>query len=580
MGPQTLRMARGGDWAALPLDVLLHLMRVVATDHAADLRGAHLTCRSFRAGAAAALTRLSPPVLDVGAIRAFFPNVACLHLRGLELGPQRMQHLAGLDRQLTALRLAGCTLAPGEAILAVARLQGLLQVELCDVVGPTPAQLDDALRLLTGLQGLQVETRSHAARAPTLRTLGLLPRIRRLSFKQGAPARQALHLTNLAALADLRSLDLRGAGVTNAVLRCLSELTALTEARWLRAGAGRRRRCARLLLPDAFRVSDFGLEGLAPLTRLESLDLSCGLRNFEDDLSDQGMAHLAHHSLLTSLGLGGRSSLTSASLQFLGCGCPRLASLDLARVRFQGGNTAFLWQLTCLTRLLLAGTAMGPQQFEGLSVLTGLRHLDASATGFDDSCCLQLAPLTALTCLALRHVSCQLSNAGLEVVHASCRQLAALHLQGARVSTLGVRRALAAHPRAAMWPHDREHLPRWLNAVHVQLMAEPAPGCHCLRLRHAPEASGWDQTRAVAWAGGVLASHAGLMLLLAVFAIALPVAALAAAAWAAAVAALLRSRRPLARLRTAAGRLEGAVVWAMVGLHAARLPAPPGLPDV
>ena len=86
---------------------------------------------------------------------------------------------------------------------------------------------------------------NHAAdsRAPTLRSLALLPRMRRLAVRQAHP-RHGLHLHTLSALGELQSLGLKGAGVTDGVMSALSGLTALTQVGVCTAGAGQAR------LPD------------------------------------------------------------------------------------------------------------------------------------------------------------------------------------------------------------------------------------------------------------------------------------------------------------------------------------------
>ena len=151
-----------GGWGALPLDLLLQILLRLET---LERRGAHLTCRTLRDAARLSLAHLGPRTLDPGALRAAFPNVTSLHLRGLTLSPRDMLRLGGLGGQLTALRLCCCTLGAGPAgqpsasctsALALAQLHNLANLELEDVKGPCLQALDDALRDLSSLTHLRV----------------------------------------------------------------------------------------------------------------------------------------------------------------------------------------------------------------------------------------------------------------------------------------------------------------------------------------------------------------------------------------------------------------------------------------
>ena len=158
---------------------------------------------------------------------------------------------------------------------------------------------------------LQVESHSAACKAPSLRSLACLPRMRQLAVRQARPRQGLEGLTNLQGLAELQALDLRGVTVTNSIMRRLSALSALTQvcpaaahtralllgstARrvcgWL-SGVSGRMQCARvaelgcrrfrlpwsalqLRVPGASLVTDQGFEALAWLTSLRELDVSC-----------------------------------------------------------------------------------------------------------------------------------------------------------------------------------------------------------------------------------------------------------------------------------------------------------------
>lgn len=384
--------------------------------------------------------------------------------------------------------------------------------------------------------------------------------IPRLASTQPLPAApcpvQALHLQHLSELRELRALELEGALLTEADLHDLGSLARLSE----------------LLIPNAYRLTNGGAAVLSVLTALEALDLGCQAPAPHQALSDAGVAALWGLSRLASLSLAGRSGLTAAGLRFLP-GCPGLAALDLSGVRLEGGEAAFLWQLGRLTSLSLAGTAMHALQFRGLHALAALRRLDASRTGFDDACCAELAPLTALSELRLCFVTSRLTAAGLAAVH-TCYQLACLRLDGAAVSTCGMSAALAAHPAAVLWPAARDHLPRWFNALHLQLMAVPAPGRYRLRFLHAPEPSACAQARVGAWAVGLMLAHATLLLLLGLVAMVLPLAAAAAATWAGLACAVQRSRAPARCMLARWTRMEALAAGLLAGLYSMEVPLP------
>lgn len=114
-------------------------------------------------------------------------------------------------------------------MLALPRLGGLQELELTEVVGPSPQQLEDALRAMPSLQLLHWQALSGGCKVPPLQALASLPRMRRLAVKQAARVQSLAGLTCLDRLAHLESLQLRGAEITDSVMRRLSALSALTQ---------------------------------------------------------------------------------------------------------------------------------------------------------------------------------------------------------------------------------------------------------------------------------------------------------------------------------------------------------------
>ena len=154
-----------------------------------------------------------------------------------------------------------------------------------------------------------MESRTAAARAPTLRALAFLPRMRQLSVKQRSPLQGALleGLAHLSSLTDLRGvqLELRGAQLSSSVVTALGQLAQLTTVR----------------IPGAASVTAFGFEGLGGLVALRDLDLGCQVHAPEDDgLTDACVgAALGRMRRLEHLSLSGRAGVTAAGLApFLG----------------------------------------------------------------------------------------------------------------------------------------------------------------------------------------------------------------------------------------------------------------------
>jgi len=138
-------------------------------------------------------------------------------------------------------------------------------------------------------------------------------------------------LSRLAALTELRTLNLAGATVTDAGLVHLSSLTGLRELYLLGGGVG-----------------DAGLAFLAPLTRLRTLYLNC------PGISDAALADLAPFTRLQALQLA-ETSVTDRGLVHLAA-LTELRWLDLSFTRVTDRGLQQLAPLPSLRGLMVAGT--------------------------------------------------------------------------------------------------------------------------------------------------------------------------------------------------------------------------------
>ncbi|KAL4451851.1 hypothetical protein ABPG75_007513 [Micractinium tetrahymenae] len=549
-------------WAGLTEPLLLLIMASLEHD---DLAAAHLVARGWRDAARLSVRVLrfrgSPP--DTQSIKQTFPNACELVLERMQLSKQDLACIASLPR-LTSLSLKTCRLTEGGAIAALEGASGLQELELSEVLGSGSEELDNAIRCLTNLHRLHVESRTAAA--PSLRSLAFLPRMRQLSVKQARPVHGFVGLTNLGQLRDLQArsgaLELRGASVTNSIMHRLAELTQLIQLR----------------LPEAALVTDGGFAALAGLTALQELDLSCLRAQADAPVGDAGAAHLASlGARMTSLSLAGRAPMTAGGLAFLGS-WGRLQQLDLCGVRLDHGSAAFLWRLTGLTSLQLGGTKMAAAQFEGLPCLARLQDLDVSGTGFDDACCAHLAAMPDVSAINLSGSA--VTTAGVCALCASHPgRLRRLQLEGCRVAMTAVLHALRRQPPGVtLWcARKRGYLPRWVNLANSLLMVGPPGQRQRLRLRHAPEA-GWPaQACMSALVAGMLLGHAGLLMLTTVLLLLLPLAGLLLGA--ALLVLMACGRRPSQRvIVAAASRAEVCLSAVLVGFWAVEVPPPPPPP--
>ncbi|KAL4853305.1 hypothetical protein ACK3TF_005652 [Chlorella vulgaris] len=367
-------------WSSLDGHLLGRIMTHL--EEAEGLAAAHMVSREWRNAARLATRVLAfrgavPP--DFARIQAAnFPHVSAVRLSGMHVKTQTLSCIAGLEVTKLQFRhvTEACRLESG-CVSLLQRLP-LQELELVDVLGPTPTELDDALRGMAHLHHLHVESCSSASRTPALRSLAFLPRIRHLAVKNAWPHYDEVEgLTNLQTL-QLEVLCLTRAGVTDSILSSLSRMTAL-----------------RQLHVPASLVTNQGLEALATLTTLQDLDVSCPRPHLNDPINDAGAAHLAPLCNLTSLSLAGRAAISTSSLAFLG-DVTRLSHLDLSHVNLSGGDASFLWELTQLTCLRIGNSQMPASQFAGISRLMHLVEVDASATQFDDAGCLALASAAGL----------------------------------------------------------------------------------------------------------------------------------------------------------------------------------------
>ena len=175
---------------------------------------------------------------------------------------------------------------------------------------------------------------------------------------------------------------------------------------------------------------------------------------------------------------------------------------------------------------------------------------------------------------ALRLDYCPVSNEGLAHLHLYTSALTTLELSGCRISTLGVARALFAHPGIELWGARRAHLPRACNVLHTLLFATPT---RQLRVAWAPE-EGRVQTWTVAaalGAAGVL--YAAFVLGVGLLIVALPIFGLLAIT-ALHYTAAAGSPRLRLRVHGALASVEGFFAAALLGVTGSPTPvAPPPL---
>ena len=120
----------------------------------------------------------------------------------------------------------------------------------------------------------------------------------------------------------------------------------------------------------------------------------------DEALGNAGISNLSGLTGLTELCLAGRSAITARGLSFLQA-FTSLRHLNLSRVCLDGsssgGSAAFLWHLTQLTALLIAGSLLPAAEFAaGLPLLQNLAELDVSGTGLSDDNCGLLTAMPGL----------------------------------------------------------------------------------------------------------------------------------------------------------------------------------------
>eukprot|EP00884_Botryococcus_braunii_P016399 jgi/Botrbrau1/3442/Bobra.139_1s0022.1 len=452
-----------GKWGEVPLDVLLQIVSHLALE---DLVSVHQVSRCWHQA-----VRLGTHVLQparrfsngLWRLTIDFPGVRVLYLRGHQLDEEQATWLGQCTR-LEGLHLLQSSFAPGEAFLKLQRLKRLKVLEMVDVDGPSPWDLDGVLRELTGLERLLARKTQGGLKLPHLRGVTGLSRLKELQLMDMYHNHMLPGHTSLASLSSLSMLVLHRVGVTNGLLRAASQLTQLEV----------------LDVRDSFQVTDDGLPFLAPLTRLRHLDLCCISQRRDEDLSNDAVAVMSRLSHLTSLNLSGHVGLSSEGLSF-SSRLTRLLSLDLSGVPVWMGGAEFLQGLTGLTRLDMNRTLLGPPQLQVVSQLTNLRELGLASTLFDDDTVSCLAPLSGLTFLDIRY--CPVHNSGASALLAQFPHLEVLLLEGCPVSTLKVLSIYWNHPSLRIWNKDstRGEGPKWRSMWEMLMMMHMAP--HQTQLR-------------------------------------------------------------------------------------------------
>ncbi|KAK9804771.1 hypothetical protein WJX72_004626 [[Myrmecia] bisecta] len=350
-------------------------------------------------------------------------------------------------------------------------LQGLQSLELTDVIGPAADEMDELLGALHGLTRLTINKACVMMKLPILTQLSRLDQLAELTVYDAQHRHLVMGLTQLSALTGLQSLGLHRVGVTNGMLAAMSGLAGLTSLR----------------IPDAFRVTNEGLEHLSRLTALRQFNFCCISRRRDEAITDAGIHHLSRLTSLTDLNLDGHECLTAAGLAWL-AEATGLSRLDLARAELWTSGAHFLAPLTSLQELTLSRTYLAAEHLHLLSGLQQLRMLNLSTTLFGDDQAFLLAPLRHLAMLDLSFTP--LTNSGLELVcQGRWATLRYLNLDGCPVSTIGVARLLRRTCKLRMWEEGRDELPRWLNVMDVLLVAVCAPNERKLRLAHQRESS-------------------------------------------------------------------------------------------
>jgi hypothetical protein len=201
------------------------------------------------------------------------------------------------------------------------------------------------------------------------------------------------------------------------------------------------------------KITDLGLERLAPLERVRVLDL-----RYAEAVTDVGIAHLKHWRKLETLQLRG-TKVTSSLFEHI-AKMATLRSLDVEHTRVNDDLFEELANLPRLERLAFGGNKMSGAALPLLKLLPSLRELSVAgdqrtdsglwSVAVSDSNVAQIAELGALRALDLGDTD--LSDHGVARL-AELRELRTLDLSGTGVTGRGLA-ALAPLP-------ELRHLKLW-----------------------------------------------------------------------------------------------------------------------
>jgi len=180
-------------------------------------------------------------------------------------------------------------------------------------------------------------------------------------------------------------------------------------------------------------ITDAGLETLAPLENLESLDLS-GTK-----ITGAGLRYVSQLKNLSTLKIND-TAVGDAGLEYL-VKLESLRSLHLDDTEITDAALLQIAKLSTLDRLSLNGTKITDAELHHLAKLTRLVYLDLDDTAITDAGLAELAKLATLKQLSLKRT--KITSAGL--VHLYGRKDFVLWAAGTQVGPKGVAEWNAAH---------------------------------------------------------------------------------------------------------------------------------------
>jgi formylglycine-generating enzyme required for sulfatase activity len=217
-----------------------------------------------------------------------------------------------------------------------------------DVVSVTVISDSIGLEHLVAFPRLRQVTICHV-HGPGLEQLKSLPQLRKLELHWVADAAALAHLKGLT---QLREIDLSSAGITDAGLEHLKELTQL--------------QIQKIDLTST-PITDAGLAHLKGLTQLRQVDLS------STSITGAGLEHLKGLTALREVDLS-NTQITDAGLEHLAA-LPRLEGLGLANVKISDAGLAHVKALNGLKKLTFCARRVTAAGLENLKSLTQLEEL-------------------------------------------------------------------------------------------------------------------------------------------------------------------------------------------------------------